>query len=154
MSEKKNPWYVSLASLLSYAIVLVAGVGLGYLVWGRNQVRAASGSTIAGSVTYASTSPIRLADREIMVVGTNSEATKVLNLTESSWLDVDVEELSGKNIEVAVMQDGRSLFRSGVHPRQVTGHVRALPGLCTVRVLNENMLDSKQVALSVSATRL
>ena len=96
--------------------------------------------------------PVQLAKNQRIVIGSDSQQAVVYNIDNPCSLQVEVVELLGKNIEFRVLQDGRSVFSSGVHVGKAVGTMPLEKGAITVSLVNDNLLESKTVQLSVVAT--
>jgi proteasome assembly chaperone (PAC2) family protein len=160
MAKSKEPWYVVATSYFSYLIVLAlggwGGFGLGASVGEERAHQKEVERQLAEQqkANKLANTSITYADNELVSLGSSHASLKVLKLERPMNLDVTVEELQGKNIEFNAMQDGHQVFTSGVHKGKATGEFRALPGLCTIGLVNGNVLDSKSVALSIKGKPL
>jgi len=82
-------------------------------------------------------------------LGASQLQSSSFKLDQRTTLKIDVIELAGSNIEFKVTRDGQQVFASGVHKAKANGLVTVDPGMISVNVVNENILEGKVARLSV-----
>ncbi len=108
-------------------------------------------SPSSGSGGLFAASPRELTKNQALSVDASSQRALVYNIEEPASLQIEAVEIFGKNIEFRVLQDGKTIYSSGVHSGKAVGTVPVAMGTVTVSLVNANLLDTKSVQLSVTS---
>jgi hypothetical protein len=93
-----------------------------------------------------------LTDKQPFEIGAASRLSFNYDTDHSCMLNVDVTEQSGGNLEFKIINNGGTVYSSGIFIERTRGQVRVNAGNISVVIINLNPSDSKKGIITVTTS--
>jgi len=96
---------------------------------------------------------VTLYDKESVNLASNQHQALTFEMKSPATLNIKVTEIYGQNIDFKVLQDGKSIYYSGIKAGGKEVEIGVNPGTISLVVMNDNMIDGKRALVTVIAHR-